>query len=154
MFDYLEDVIVETNKDLKNSRSYYPGNDQLFQVDYESPSLLSKDAELFFGHITILLFASKRARPDIQVCVIFLCTRVKAPIEQDYKKLGRVISDLNETLHLPLVIEADNSGTLTWNIDALFTVHPDCKSHTGICLTVGHESVLSISANQKINTKS
>ena len=33
MFDYLEDEIVEAAKDLKNSRSYYPGNDQLMKVD-------------------------------------------------------------------------------------------------------------------------
>ena len=33
-------------------------------------------------------------------------------------------------------------------------MHPDCKSHTGACLTLGHGSVLSISAKQKINTKS
>ena len=32
---------------------------------------------------------------------------------QDYKKLGRVISYLKETVHLPLVIGADDSGTLT-----------------------------------------
>ena len=44
MFDYLEDVIVETNKDLKNSRSYYLGNDSLMKVDYNSPSLPTKDA--------------------------------------------------------------------------------------------------------------
>ena len=31
MFDYLEDVIVEANKDLKNSRPYYPGNDLLMK---------------------------------------------------------------------------------------------------------------------------
>ena len=47
MFDYLEDVIVEAAKDLKNSRSYYPGNNQLMKVDYDSPSLSTKDAELF-----------------------------------------------------------------------------------------------------------
>ena len=44
MFDYLEDVIVEAANDLKNSRSYYPGNDQLMKVDYDSPSLSPKDA--------------------------------------------------------------------------------------------------------------
>ena len=44
MFDYLEDVIVKANNDLKNSCSYYPGYDQLFKVDYNSPSLPSKDA--------------------------------------------------------------------------------------------------------------
>ena len=111
MFDYLQDVIVEANEDLKNSRSYYPGNDQLFKVDYKSPSLPLKDAELFHRHVARLLFGSKRARPDIQVCVAFLYTRVKAPTEQCYKKLGRVISYLKETIHLPLVIE----GRRQWN---------------------------------------
>ena len=47
MFNYLKDVIVEVAKDLKNSRSYYPGNNQLMKVDYNSPSLSTKDAELF-----------------------------------------------------------------------------------------------------------
>ena len=94
------------------------------------------------------------AGPDIQVCVIFLCTRVKSPIEHDYKKLGSVISYLKETVHLPLVIGADGSGTLTWNINASFAIHLDCKSHTGICLMLGHGNVLSLSLKQKINIKS
>ena len=51
MFDYLEDVIVEANKDLKNSRSYYPGNDSLMKVDLDSPRLPIKDAELFHRHV-------------------------------------------------------------------------------------------------------
>ena len=123
---------------MKNSRSYYHRNDQLSNVDYKSPSLPSKDAELFHRHVARLLVASKRARPDIPMCVAFLCTRVKSPTEQDYKKLGRVISDLKNTIHLPLVIGADDNGTLTWNIDASFAVHPDRKSHTGACLTLGH----------------
>ena len=79
---------------------------------------------------------------------------MKSTNKQGYKKLGKVISYLKEIIHLPLVIGANDSGTLTWNIDASFAVHPDCKSHTGACLTSGHGSVLSISAKQKINTKS
>ena len=39
MFDYLEDIIVEAAEDLKNSRSNYPGNNQLMKVNYDSPSL-------------------------------------------------------------------------------------------------------------------
>ena len=77
-----------------------------------------------------LLFTSKRARPGIHVCVAFLCIRVKAPTEQDYKKLGKVISYLKETVHLPLVVDTYDSVELTWNVDTSFTVHPDCKSHT------------------------
>ena len=103
MFDYLEDVIVEAAQDLKNSRSCYPGNNELFKVDDDSPRLLPKDAELFHCHVARLLFASKRARPNIQVYVAFLCTRIKSPMEQDYKKHGRVISYLKETVHLPLL---------------------------------------------------
>ena len=47
MLDYLEDVIVEASNDLKHSRSYYPGNDQLMKDDYNSSSLSTKGAELF-----------------------------------------------------------------------------------------------------------
>ena len=53
MFDYLEDVIVEAAKDLKNSRSYYPGNDQLKKVDYDSLSLSPKNAKLFHQHVVV-----------------------------------------------------------------------------------------------------
>ena len=79
--------------------------------------------------------------------------RVKALTEQDYKKLGKVISFLKEAVHLPLVLGADDSDRLTWNIDLSFTVHTDCKNHTGACLALGHGSIMSISAKQKINTK-
>ena len=83
------------------------------KVDVDSQKLPTKEADSFHRHIARLLFASKRARPDIQVCVAFLCTRVKAPTEQDYKKLGKVISYLKETVHLPLAVGSDDSGRLT-----------------------------------------
>ena len=92
MFDYLEDVIFEVADDLKYSCSYYSGNNQLFKVNDDSPRLSQKDADIFHCHVARLLFTSKRARPNIQVCVAFLCTRIKSPTEQDYKKLGRFIN--------------------------------------------------------------
>ena len=61
---------------------------------------------------------------------------------------------MKETVHLPLVVDTDDSMTLTWNIDASFAVHPDYKSHTGGCLTLGHGSVLFLSTKQMINIKS
>ena len=80
MFDYLEDVIFEAADDLKNNHSYYPGNNQLFKVDHDSPRLSQNEADIFNCHVARLLFASQKARSDIQVCVAFLCTRVKAPM--------------------------------------------------------------------------
>ena len=63
VFDYLEDVIVEAAEDLKNSCSYYPGNNQLFKVDYYSPRLPPNDVELFHCHVARLLFAIRGRGP-------------------------------------------------------------------------------------------
>ena len=74
MFDYLENVVVECAEDLRNNRSYFLGNYQLFKVIKHSPRLPPEDADLFHRHVARLLFASKRARPNIQVSVAFLYT--------------------------------------------------------------------------------
>ena len=77
MFNYLEDVIVKATNNLKNSCSCYAGSNQLFKVDDDSPKQSQKDPDVVHCHVARLLFASKRARPGIQVCVTFLCTQVK-----------------------------------------------------------------------------
>ena len=145
MFNFLEDIIVEAPDDLKKSRSYYPGNDRLFKVNPESPKLSQKQAEFFHWIVAQLLFASKRARPDIQVCVAFLCICVKSLTEKDYEELGRVITYLKNTIYLPLIVGSDDSSSMIWNKDASFAVHPDCKSLTGTSLTLGHERALLLS---------
>ena len=86
IFDYLEDVIVVAAEYLKNGRSFYPGNDQMFKIDDDSPRLPPKNAELFYHHIARLLFTTKRARLDMQVCISFLYTRVKSPMDH-YKDI-------------------------------------------------------------------
>ena len=48
IFNYLEGVIFKAANDLKNSRSYYPGNNQLFKVDDNSPRLSKKDADISY----------------------------------------------------------------------------------------------------------
>eukprot|EP00978_Attheya_sp_CCMP212_P031053 scaffold116059_cov41-Attheya_sp.AAC.1 len=51
-------------------------------------------------------------------------------------------------------LEADDSQTLSWHIDAAFAVHGDYKSHTGATLSLGKGTITSISCKQKINTRS
>ena len=115
-----------------------------------------KKSDLFHRITARLLFAEKRAGPDIQVCVVFLYTytQVKDPHENNYKKLGKVIKYVQEMIHLSLVIGTDDSGNLVWNINVAFAVHSNCKSHTGTVLMMGHSAILSISSKEKINTKS
>ena len=99
-----------------------------------------------------LLFAAKRARPDIQVAVAYLCTKAREQTEDDYLKLARVICYLCTTVHLPLVIGWDDTGELLWSINASFAVHNDMRSHTGAMLTFGKEASFSLSNKQKVNS--
>lgn len=86
--------------------------------------------------------------------VAFLCTRVKAPTEVDYQKLGRLIGCVKETIDLSLILGSDGLEILTWNIDASFATHGDARSHTGALLTLGQGSVLSMLGRQKLVSRS
>ena len=101
-----------------------------------------------------LLFVSKKARPDTQVAIAFLCTRVKNPTEEDYKKLGRLIRYIGETIHIHLILGANDLKTLIWNVDDYYTVHNDMKSHKGVYLSLGVGTLLLMSFKQKLVTKS
>ena len=91
MFDSLIDMINECPNDLKKATSIFPANNNLFKINENSPLLDNKNSDLFHQITARLLFAAKWARSNIQVCVAFLCTQVKDPHEDNYKKLGKVI---------------------------------------------------------------
>jgi hypothetical protein len=48
-------------------------SDDLFDVDEDSPQLNEKESDFFHRTTARLLFAAKRARPDLQVAVAYLC---------------------------------------------------------------------------------
>jgi hypothetical protein len=153
MYDYLEDILESMPEDM-NGTSPTPASDNLFDVDDDSPSLNEKESDFFHRSTARLLFAAKRARPDLQVAVAYLCTRVKSPNQSDYRKLTRVIKYLRLTVSIPLILGWDGTGVLTWSVDASFAVHKDMRSHTGAVLTLGQGALMSMSIKQKINTKS
>jgi hypothetical protein len=134
MYDYLEDIISEMLDDM-NGTSLTPANDRLFEVDEDSPPLNEKESDFFHRTTARLLFAAKRARPDLQVAIAYMCTRVKSPNQSDYRKLTRVIKYLRLTIFIPLVLGWDGTGWLMWSVDASCAVHKDMRSHTGAVLT-------------------
>jgi hypothetical protein len=109
---------------------------------------------MFHHNTAKLLFAAKRARPDLQLTVSFLCTRVRAPDVDDYKKLGRLMKYLRATIGLPLILGINASGKIRWYVDAAFAVHNDMKSHTGAMMTMGQGASGAQSSKQKLSTKS
>jgi hypothetical protein len=153
MIDYIENMITELPADMSGTvRS--PASSHLFDVNDDAEKLNTELSDFFHHNVAKLLFLCKRARPDIQTAVAFLCTRVKEPDVDDYKKLGRTMMYLRGTVKMPLTLEADECNIVKWWVDASFAVHPDMRSHTGGVMMLGKGAIYGTSTRQKINTKS
>jgi hypothetical protein len=100
------------------------------------------------------LFLCKRARPDLQTTVSFLCKRVKVCDEDDWKKLKRMLQFIRATKDDYLTLSANSLHNVRWWVDASYAVHPDMKSHTGGALSLGTGVIYGTSKCQKLNTKS
>jgi Reverse transcriptase (RNA-dependent DNA polymerase) len=155
MFDYIDNMVKDLPADM-DGESATPAPNHLFEVNAEENQVMlnKEQADMFHHNVAKLLFLCKRARPDIQTAVAFLCTRVKGPDTDDYKKLARVMKYLRGTATMPLVLEAENMNVMKWWVDASFAVHPDMKSHTGGVMSLGRGAVHGTSTRQKINTTS
>ena len=109
--------------------------------------------DILYCIVTRFLYVAKRARPDLQVAVVFLCKQVKCPNMDDWKKLGRLVQYVRATIHLPLILGSDGTGNMVLSSNALFAVHMDMKSHIGYCSTLGTRFPILRSLGQKVNTR-
>jgi hypothetical protein len=100
------------------------------------------------------MFLVKRGRSDVLPGVAFLSSRVREPNQGDWLKLVRLLGFLKKTREDVLTLEADDTQSLYWMIDASFGVHPEMKSHTGAVFTMGKGAVISDSTKQKVNSRS
>ena len=152
MDKFIADVINDTHT-VKTKRT--PSTAELFTVDENSTPLRGGQEKEFHSMVARLLFASKRARIDIQCVVAFLCTRVKAPTEEDWHKLDHLLQYLNGTAKLGLKLTIGKRGMVhECFVDASFGVHMDRRSHTGMVDRIGNAVIDTKSAKQKINTSS
>jgi hypothetical protein len=81
---------------------------------------------------------------------------VQGPDEDDWKKLLRMLKFLEQTVDDELILGAVDGEVLLpdYYPDAAFAVHADMKSHTGGIQTFGRGAATTLSAKQKLNTKS
>jgi hypothetical protein len=117
--------------------------------------LNDKDRKRFHTTTARLLYLSKRTRPDIQLPVLYLCTRVKNPTTDDDHKLSKILGYLKMTRNKCRIISprGDLSRIVAY-VDASFASHPDGKGHTGLVIKWGATTLGTISRKQKIATKS
>jgi len=154
MVDYISDMVDDFPVQLKKTDTApTPAADDLFAAG-KGTKLNPKHAEVFRTFVAKALFACKRARPDIHTAVALLCTRVKNPNLEDWKKLIRLLKYCNGTRQDKLTLSADNLHVIKWSVDSSFAVHPDFKSHTGGCMSLGTGAPITTSRKQKLNTRS
>jgi hypothetical protein len=79
MTEYIQGILDEMPPEFDGEAATAAAN-HLFEVNTKDPTMLDdKKAEMFHHNVAKMLFLCKRARPDIQTAVAFLCTRVKGP---------------------------------------------------------------------------
>ena len=152
---YIRTILQDFPERLGRSKAT-PAADHLFTVraEDEAKYLPEEQADIFHRFVAQLLFIAPRARKDIQTAISFLTTRVKRPDEDDWGKLRRVLEYLKGTRNLKLTLKVKDLSVIRWWIDASYTVHPDCKGHTGSTMTLGEGATISMSNKQKVNVRS
>ena len=107
MIDYIGKILDDIPEDIKGE-SATPDAHHIFDIAEDATKLSQAGADIFHHFVAQLLYFSKRARPDIQISVSFLCTRVRGPDTDDHKKLSRVMKYIQGTIGLPLILSIDN----------------------------------------------
>ena len=92
MEDYIDRLIKECPEGLLKRNPTSPAANHLFEINSECAKISVTQADEFHHLVAKLLYLAKQTCPDILLAVAFLCTRVKAPDMDDYKKLGRCMS--------------------------------------------------------------
>ena len=131
-----------------------PAVGSLFEIDQASDPLSAARAKEYHTIAAKFLYLAKRVRPDLLTATSFLVSRASKATVQDWAKLERLQKYLNGTKDLGIVLEASLPIGLTAYVDASYAVHHDCKSHTGIVLTLGKGPIFVKSVKQKLVTKS
>ena len=131
-----------------------PAPGYLFNITDGKEPLCDSFKTIFHTVVGKLIFLANRTRVDILTAISFLAKRVLYPTEEDWEKLARTLSYLEATKLLKLRLGATFPLIVRTYIDASFAVHPDVKSHTGVCISLGTGCFYAKSTGQKINTTS
>jgi len=155
MWDYLRNVIKEFLEEITGTCAT-PASDHLFKVREDGRKLSEELADAFYHTVYQLLFAANRARCDIQMAISFFTTRVKAPDEDDWGTLVRVLKYINGMRYMKLrILSADEMNfTVHGYVDGLHQIHEDCRRQIGCLMMMGKGAAISSSNIMKCNTQS
>jgi len=154
MIDYIQQMLDAFSVEFsENDKVSNPAVEGLFDVGKGDPIEDEKRKE-FHTFVAKGLFLCNKARPDIKQVIAWLCTRVKAPNQDDWKKLERLMLFSHTTKLDCLILSIDDLHVQKNWVDMAFAVHPDFKSQSGWFTSMGRGALISGSQKQKLNTRS
>jgi hypothetical protein len=106
MIPYMQEIIDEYPGDIPMG-ARTPATNHMFNNVEESRLLDTKDAKMFHHTVAKILWASMRARLDTLTAMSFLTSKVTNPDENNEKKLQRLLSYIQETINLKLILSSD-----------------------------------------------
>jgi hypothetical protein len=109
-----------------------PMTKDTYKVDEKSVLLSEEERKWYHSKTAKLLYLAKQARPDILTAVIFLCTRMQAAMCEDKEKLQQVLGYLKGAADRKLFLHAQREKQIVAYADAVYAVHEDSKSHSGV----------------------
>ena len=133
MTDYLNECI-DSFGEVIDSNAATPATKSLMIVNANSLPLNNEKQAIFHHIVAKLLYICKRAHLDLQVAIGFLCTRVSAPLQQDWQKLKRVLMYVRGTINMPRIISLGEITNMDIYINAAHAVHSNMKGQTGGCV--------------------
>jgi len=100
-----------------------PATKNLLHIPEEDEDLDEEREKRFHSVVAKLLYLMKRARPDLEPAVSFLCTRVSVCKKSDWNKLKRVLQYVNTTIDDVRVVGASSLDDIFTFVDASYAVH-------------------------------
>ena len=112
-----------------------PSPSNLMEYDGSLPKV---DAKKYASLVMSIYYASLRVRPDTLFTVNYLSTRSKDATSHEFKCAVRLLKYFKKTLSVGLVLRPSGT-TLHFYVDASFGIHPNGRSHSGSCVSLGGE---------------
>ena len=153
MIEELEELLIPYKENLNREYST-PAGRWLFKVKEDAKALKEDKADIYRSFVAKLLWIMKRSRPDLELTVSFLSTRVKEPTKEDWNKFKHIMCWLKQTKSDVRVIGADDLVNMVVMIDSAHAVHDNMRGHTGGVTSFGTGIIDQKSSKQKMNTRS
>ena len=106
-----------------------PWTERLLKIQEGAKKFDEERRRIFHTYLMKRMFLCKISWPNIDQAIALISSRVKDTNKGSWKRLMWAMSFLKGTINVVLMLQADDTNTLTWYIGIAISVHADMESH-------------------------